>query len=319
MKVNYDIIDGRITEVHSDAAPILVFQCPTEAERQFLTQSMLIDEHTLQSALDTDEISRLEFEPNHVAIILKRPANYSNDFLHVDFRVASIGAFLFRDKLIVVQNDNSGLWEGRKPFVNCQSLPGSLLRLMYYTIDHFLGHLKVIHLILDEIERKIERSLGNKALSNMFALEKSLVYYQSAVQSNGLVLAKLRQHVGRVGFDDEETEFLDDIIVENDQCAKLVDIYSSILTGMSDARVSIVSNNLAILMKKLTIISVVFVPINVIASMGGMSEFSMMTTGIWWPYTYGAFALGMVILAYLAFVLMQRVGMNKVEEEEEEA
>ncbi|MDD4278328.1 magnesium transporter CorA family protein [Candidatus Sumerlaeota bacterium] len=309
MRISYDVIDGRIAEVHRDDAPIVIFQSPTDAEREYLVKEMLVDEHTLQSALDMDEISRLEFEPNHVAIILKRPANYTND-IHVEFRVASIGAFLFHDRLLIVQSDDSSLWEGRRPFANCQSLPGSLLRLMYFTIDHFLGHLKVIHLILDEIERKIQKSLGNKALSNMFALEKSLVYYQSAVQSNGLVLAKLRQHVGRVGFNDEETEFLDDIMVENDQCAKLVDIYSSILTGMSDARVSIVSNNLAILMKKLTVISVGIVPVNVVASMGGMSEFSAWTRHIWWPYSYGAFGLAMIIIAYMTFVLMQRMGMG---------
>ncbi len=318
MKFSYDIIDGLITEVNRDDAPVIIYQMPSKEELDYLVETMLIDEHTLQSSMDTDEISRLEFEPNHVAIILKRPANVTND-LHVEFRVTSIGAFLFKDKLIIIQNDNSPLFGGKKRTLESgQTFPGTLLRLMYQTIDHFLGHLKVIHLILAEIEQKIEKSLGNKALSNMFALEKSLVYYQSAVQSNGLVFGKLRQHVGRVGFNDEETEFLNDIIVENDQCAKLVDIYSSILTGMRDARVSIVSNNLAILMKKLTIISVGIVPANVLASMGGMSEFSQWTRAIWWPYSYGAFGLGMIIIAYVTFMLMQRIGMSDRDEEDEQ-
>ena len=48
---------------------------------------MKLDEHTLASALDPDELARLEFEPDHVAIIFKRPRNYSSEDSFV-FRVA---------------------------------------------------------------------------------------------------------------------------------------------------------------------------------------------------------------------------------------
>ena len=59
-----------------------------------------------------------------------------------------------------------------------------------------------------------------------------------------------------MGFTPEEAELLDDIIIENGQCGRQAQIYLNILAGMMDARVSIVSNNLNVLMKNLTMITI---------------------------------------------------------------
>jgi len=64
------------------------------------------------------------------------------------------------------------------------------------------------------------------------------------------------------------------------------------------------------LIKQLTILSVVFMPLNVIAGMGGMSEFSMMTQGIPWPISYSLFAVGMVGVAFLTWWILNKF-MNK--------
>ena len=79
---------------------------------------------------------------------------------------------------------------------------------------------------------------------------------------------------------------------------------------MSDARVSVVSNNLAVIMKYLAIINVVFMPLTVITGLGGMSEFTEMTKGIWAPHAYSALVLVMVIVGYVTYLLMQRIGAN---------
>lgn len=310
----YSIQNGRVLETEDTTAPIQVFANPTDEEKKFLVEKLLLDEHTLQSALDLDEISRLEFEPSHTAIILKRPMNYSREH-NFQFKVASIGAFLFKDKLILVQTDDMPLFFGGKPMVGCQSLPGALLYLMYHTISHFLGHLRVIRMVSDELEQKIQKSIGTRALSNMFALEKSLVYYRSALHSNETLLSKLRMFSEKIGFSPLENEFLEDISVENGQCYKLVEIYSDIMTSMSDARVSIVSNNLAILMKKLTIISVVFMPLNIVASMFGMSEWTQFTNTLSWPVSYLLFTSALVLLGYLTYLVISKVGLTDKEDD----
>lgn len=304
----YELIDGRVTHCPGDEeGRIAIYSDPTAEEKRFLIEEYGIDEHTLNSALDDDELSRVEYESNHVAVILKRPSNYTAD-RSLEFRVVSTGAFLFKDRIIIVQAEQSPLFEhGRIP-IRGTSVQGILLRLLHHSTHHFLEHLRIIRTISDEIEAQIEFSVTNKALVNMFTLLKSLTYYESATSANLLLLAKLRNDARKVGFNEEEIDFLEDITVENKQCDNLANIYTGILTGMSDARVSVVSNNLAIIMKYLAVINVVFMPVNVLVGMGGMSEFTAMTEGLWWPHAYSAFLLLVVVVGYVTYLAIRNIG-----------
>ena len=310
MHNHYELIDGRVTPCTGDREGIItVYSAPTEEEKNFLIEEFGIDEHTLNSALDDDEISRVEYESNHVAVIMKRPSNYEADRT-LEFRVSSVGAFLFKDRIVVIQSEQTPLFEhGRAP-IRGRSIPGILLRLLHHSTHHFLEHLRIVKTISDKIEEQIEFSLTNKALVNMFTLQKSLTYYENATNANLLLMLKLRSDARKIGFNEEEIDFLEDITVENKQCDNLTGIYSGILTGMSDARVSIVSNNLAIVMKYLTLINLVFMPLNVLTGMGGMSEFSMITDRIWWPYAYSGFFLAAVVVAYVTYLFIKRIGIG---------
>lgn len=264
MLKKFDLQEGKIVETDAENPPILVFVMPEEPERRYLTDHLKIDEHTLASALDPDELSRLEFEPEHVAMIVKRPKNYSaaEQFL---FRVASMGLFLFKDRLVVVVSEDDPIFDG-KLFVAVHSVVDVMLRLVYRSIFHFLQHLKVINMVSDELELKINESMENRFLINLFTLEKSLVYYLNAVHTNGVLISKLKNNMMKIGIGPEQSEFLDDISVENEQCYKLAEIYSNVLSGLMDARVSIVSNNLNVLMKTLNIVTIgIMVPTLVVS------------------------------------------------------
>jgi len=224
------------------------------------------------------------------------------------FQVSSLGAFLFRDRIIVVQSEPTSLFKhGRMP-LRGNSVPGVLLRLLYHATQHFLQHLRLIHNISDEIEKKIEYALTNKSLVNVFSLKKSLTYYESATSANQLLLGKLRDDASRIGFKPEELEFLEDIGIENKQCDNLAKIYAETLENMSDARTSVASNNLSIIMKYLAVINIVFMPLTVITGIGGMSEFTMMTEGIWWPHAYAALVVVMVIIGFVTYRLVHDIG-----------
>lgn len=308
MLKSYSLKDGRIQLCpDGESGTIQVFSNPSETEKSRLVVEYGIDEHTLSSALDEDEISRVEYEANHIAVIMKRPRNFQIDN-RLSFKVSSIGVFLFKDRVVVLQAEPMPLFEhGRMP-LRGNTIQGVLLRLLHHATHHFLQHLRIIRNISDEIENKIEFAVTNKSLVNMFSLLKSLTYYESATSANQLLLLRLRSDAQRIGFNDEELEFLEDITVENKQCDNLANIYAGILTGMSDARVSVVSNNLAGIMKYLAIINVVFMPLTVITGLGGMSEFTMMTEGIWWPFAYSALILVMILIGYITYLLVQKVG-----------
>src|SRR4030042_4682309 len=97
--------DGRLVGCDGYNAAVFVYVAPDESERKYLVEKLKVDEHTLSSSLDPDEPSRLEFEPEHVAMILKRPKHYApqDEFL---FKILSAGVFLFVDRLIIVISED---------------------------------------------------------------------------------------------------------------------------------------------------------------------------------------------------------------------
>jgi magnesium transporter len=113
--------------------------------------------------------------------------------------------------------------------------------------------------------------MENKPLANLLTLEKSLVYYLSAINSNGILIEKLKNNAQKIGLSQENIELLDDIMIENTQCRGQAEIYSQVLSSLMDARVSIVSNNLNIRIKALTLITIAIMLPTLIVSIFSMN------------------------------------------------
>jgi magnesium transporter len=269
MRTCFRLLDGRPQPCEEHEAQIIAYNNPGPVEEAELLARFNIDSHTLQSSLDPDEISRLEFEPDHAALIFKRPKSYCADdnFL---LKVTSTGAFLYADMLVVVMPDDAPLFEGRVPFpVN--TLQDVILRLLYQAVTHFEGHLKAINMLSESIEKRLARSMENKYLLNMFSLEKSLVYILNSLSSNTSLCEKLRLSATRLGFDADQLGVLEDISIETKQCFRRAQIYSEVLGGLMDSRASIVSNNLNHLIKKFTIWTIAIMLANLIVSIFSMN------------------------------------------------
>jgi magnesium transporter len=292
------LLEGRL--VPDETGNVYVYVDPNEQERKYLAESLKLDEHTLASALDPNELARLEFEPDHVAIISKRPRNYSSEEMFM-FRVASIGLFLFSDRLIVVASEDMPMFQG-KAFAKIASLQDLVLKIIYGSIAHFVEHLKVINAVSDALEEQINSSMQNKYLLNLFSLEKSLVYYLNAINSNGKLIERLKMSAGKLNFSADTVEFIDDITIENTQCYEQAEIYSNILASMMDARVSIVSNNLNWLMKTLTIITIgIMLPTFVVSLFSMNVDFPGRTH----PWAFW-FILGLALTSVLSIRLVFR-------------
>jgi magnesium transporter len=284
----FQINEGKIVDCPQGSGTVMLYVNPDEAQRRYLIEELKIDEHTLQSALDPDEISRLEFEPEHVALIFKRPKNYSAEDQYM-FKVSSLP-------------EDFVLFEG-KQFHKLSSINDLVLKLLYRIVGHYLGHLRTINLIYDSLEQKINKAMENRYLINLFSLEKGMVYYQNAIHSNQVVIEKIKNNAARIGLSPENLEFLDDLIVENNQCYKQAEIYSNIFASLMDARVSVVNNNLNVLIKLLNIITIaIMVPTFVVSAFSMNVKIPLATH----PMAFW-FIMGMAGVSLAAFMLVWRV------------
>jgi magnesium transporter len=274
---------GTVVRCESAEAQIIVFNSPTIEDEADLMEYYNIDYHTLQSSLDPDELSRLEFEADHAALIFKRPKSFSADdnFL---LKMTSTGVFLYEDHIVVVMPDDAPLFEGRAP-LRIFSVQDVILRLLYQSISHFEGHLKAINMLSDSLERRIITSMETRYLLNMFALEKSLVYILNAINSNSALFDKMKSYAERLGFDHDQLGILEDIIIENQQCLRRSEIYSQVVAGLMDARASIVSHNLNTLIKKFTIWTIAIMMANLVVGIFSMNvALPLPTEGKLWPF-----------------------------------
>jgi magnesium transporter len=123
---------------------------------------------------------------------------------------------------------------------------------------------------MEEYEQELQLSMRNRELVKLLNLEKSLVYFNTSLKANDMVMVRLGS--GRfISIDEDDEDILEDAQIENQQAIEMAKIYSDILAGMMDAYASVISNNLNIVMKFLTAVTIVLMLPNLVASIYGMN------------------------------------------------
>ena len=141
---------------------------------------------------------------------------------------------------------------------------------MYRMDALFLNYLHVIDKKSEQVEHKLRKSTRNAELIEMLRLEKSLLYFTTALRSNEAVMKKLfRSDIIRKY--PEDSDLLEDVIVENEQAIEMANIYSGILSGLMDAYASVISNNLNVVMKMLAIVTLIMSVPNIVFGAYGMN------------------------------------------------
>ena len=110
--------------------------------------------------------------------------------------------------------------------------------------------------------------MKNEGLIEMLSLEKSLVYFSTSLRANTAVLDKFPR---MITFFEEDEDLWDDVLIENRQAIEMSNIYRDILNGTMDTYASIISNNLNVVMKTLTVLTLLVDTPAMIAALWGMN------------------------------------------------
>jgi magnesium transporter len=246
---------------------------PTLEELKNIEETLEVEMDFLKAPLDDEETSRIEIEDEQIFILVDIPVIEEEDG-SIEYGTLPFGIIL-KDKYIITicLKDNIVLNDFRNQKIkNFFTFKRNrfVLQMLYRIDTKYLIYLKQIDRMSNQIERQLHQSMKNKELIQLLDLEKSLVYFTTSLRGNQLVLEKLGKLKAMKLYPEDE-DLLEDVIIENKQAIEMANIYSSILSGMMDAFASVISNNLNIVMKYLTTITIVMSIPTIFASFYGMN------------------------------------------------
>ena len=246
---------------------------PTATEILEIADKFQIDPDDLRAPLDEEERSRIETEDKYTLILVDIPMieeRNGKDW----YETIPMGIITTDEAIITVCLEDtavlSAFMDGRVRDFYTYMKTRFILQILYKNAQQYLQYLRIIDKKSAEIEKKLHQSTKNRELIELLELEKSLVYFTTSLRANEVVLEKLLKNE-KIKKYPEDTDLLEDVIIENKQAIEMANIYSGILSGTMDAFASVISNNLNIVMKFLATITIVMSIPTIVASFYGMN------------------------------------------------
>jgi magnesium transporter len=228
----------------------------------------------LTDSLDIDERSRFEEDDNVKLIVIKTPTE-NNSFNESDayYITIPICIILTHNQIVTVNSfDNPAIKKFLNTFQNRQTDEKNMMVLKIFEkiTQAYMEYLKEINLRRNVMEQKLYASNRNEELLEMMRIQKSLVYFVTALRSNEMLLMKISR-TNFLGLTEDEKEILEDLIVDISQGLEMANIYTNILSSTLDAFASIIANNQNEVLKRLSVITIVLTFPVLVASIYGMN------------------------------------------------
>ncbi len=303
----FKIVEHRTIAVDKPDAGTWVNVLPPLRQEEFseLSTALAIPLDFLKDSLDIDERSRFETENDVKLIVIKTPTE-NNSFNDSDaFYITIPICIILTGRQVVTVNsfENEAIKKFLNSFQNREPDKPNMMVLKIFekVITNFQDYLKEINQRRNMLEQKLYDAIRNEELLQLMRIQKSLVYFLTALRSNELLMMKLAR-TNFLQLDEKEKDFLDDLVVETSQALETANTYTNILSSTLDAFASIISNNQNEVLKRLSTITI-FLSIPVlIASIYGMNvpvPYQTSTYAFWIPVILSIVILGFVVINYL--------------------
>ena len=277
---------------------------PSEDELKTVSAILGVEPSFLRAALDEEETSRIDSEDGQTLIIVDTPA-MEQDETGVVYSTLPLGIIVTEKHIITVCLKETSvvrdLQDGMVKDVRTQQRTRFILNILLLVAKRYLKYLKQIEKTYNHMERQLTKSQRNKDLMQLLDLQKSLVYFNTSLKANEVTLEKILR--GRiVTLYEEDHDLLEDVLIEIRQAIEMAQIYSSIISSMMDSFSSIISNNLNVIMKVLTSITILLTIPNIIFSFYGMNVAGLPFDQFFWV----PILISMVIVAIVAIILKKK-------------
>ena len=196
---------------------------PTHEEIQQVSLVLGLDESFLNNSVDADELSRMDFEDGNLLVIINVPVMDDDG----NFDTLPLGLIFTPESMITVCSQEnkiiSSFNEDTAKFFDTRQKANFMLSILFRAAKFYLRYLSLINKQTDNIEESLRKTTNNKALFQLMEIQKSLVYFTTALKDNQLVLQKLLRVVNAnaanlqsiLKFTEDDIDMLEDVIIEN--------------------------------------------------------------------------------------------------------
>lgn len=246
---------------------------PTQEEMNALNELYDVPIHFMQAALDEEESARIDYEDGCTLLVVDTPIVEAENRAYM-YSTLPLGILLAAKVIITISTRELPVFtefiEQRVRNFSTAKRTRFILQILSRITGKFLAYLKQVDKASMRVENALFQSMKNKELIQMLMLEKSLVFFSTSLKGNELVLERMmrQEHIEKYP---DDTDLLEDVIIENKQAMEMCGIYRDILSGTMDAFASVISNNLNIVMKVLTSLTLVLSIPTLVSSLWGMN------------------------------------------------
>lgn len=278
---------------------------PSPEEINRLKNEYQVPDEFIEDILDIDERSRTEINGRWLLIVLRIPVYLPKS--DISFYTVPLGVLISKNTVITLcdyENEIiNDIIESKVKGIDIENMHSFVLYLFQLSASYYLRFMKIIIRRTNLIEKDIRKSIENSQLNNLLKIHKCLVFFVTSSRSNELLLNKL----SKAKFIDNsqlDEELLEDVLIEYKQAIETATIHSDILTGMMDAFASVISNNLNIVMKRLTVITLCVMIPSIFSGLYGMNVPNFMEDS---KYAFWGVVTASLVLPFFTVLIFRKL------------
>lgn len=316
-----DTVEEALSRTEKDGFFWLNYNQPTKEDLSPLIGLLGLHPLAIEDCIDANQIPKMEDFPDNTFIIFNA-FGYFNDTLFVE----EIDLFIGRKFLVTVsgecKDDKCTLNEidelvKRNP-VNAAKGPEFLMHIILdHIVDEKFHAIEILESKLNDAEETVIADASEFNPAGLLQLRRDLLIYRKSLFHEREILVKICRRDCPYISDDAIFHYRD-IYDHLARFFELTEAYHDIVTSLMELYMSMLNNKMTktanetnFTMKRLTMITTIFMPLSLLAGIGGMSEWSMMTGPENWKISYPLFILGLAIIGILNYYLLIKTDNKK--------
>ena len=294
---------------------------PQKEDLSLLVKPLGLHPLSIEDCIDENQIPKIDDYPRNT-FILFNAFHTSQGMLSV----SEVDAFLGRNFLVTVSNHNSlnqSILNNIQRSIGNESEsarqgPAFLLHIILdQVVDEKFLAIEALEEKLNDGEEMILSNLERFSPAELMHLRRDLLAVRKSLFHEREVLVKICRKDSP--FIPEKAIFLyRDIYDHLSKFFELTESYRDLVTSLMEMYLSMLNNQMTkaandtnIIVRRLTLITTIFMPLTLLAGIGGMSVWSMMTGPQNWRIAYPAFLLALVLLGVLNYYFLKRIEQRR--------